>query len=712
MASIYRKLEWQPAIKRHQAKTSLIVGAALVLLASILLADLPITTQQTLSLVLFGLGLALWRYRGSDAIRLALLLLSMAASVRYICWRALHTLNLENPLDGLFSLVLFFSELYVVFILVANYFQVLSLDRNSDSVSANPDFAPSVDIFIPTYNESTDILRRTVCGALHINYQNKTVYILDDGRREEMRKLANELGCQYIVRPDNKHAKAGNINYALTQTSGDLIVVFDADHVPVENFLTKTVPYFQDPKMALVQTPHRFVNPGPAERNLYLDGTLPQEQELFYQMVQVGNNCWNSAFFCGSAAVLRRTALLEVGGIAVETVTEDCHTSMKMHALGYKSLYVSTPLSAGLSPESFAGYVVQRNRWARGMVQIMRVDNPLIKPGLSWQQRFCYFNSMMHFMFGIPRLVFYATPLMYLTLNLHPLMALPGDVVIMALPHITLATLANNYQYKNFRHSFWSEIYETTLAPYLAYVTTLALLNPKAGKFNVTPKGGLIDKPFYDFVLAWPMLVLTFLCFLGLVICPIRLFNSHDYIEQQSLIINLGWVIYNFVFASAAIWVCLERPQRRRIHRVPKFTEVLAQSPDSNNVLVGRTENLNEIGALVRFSPTLPSGSPSNSQPFHFGKTLSLTFGSDPHNLVMDADIRRISKSRSGELLIGLEFPPQPEEKYSALVKLVYCSPDTWTDFREPYDSILKSMWNIITTPIRVGRMTWDQLNT
>lgn len=708
MSLIDHKLDWQQTIKGFRTKDSLIVSAALVVLAALLLCDLPITAQRTLSFLLFGFGIVLWRIKGSELIRLTLLIFSMAASVRYIGWRALHTLNLENPIDGIVSLVLFFSELYVVFILVANYFQVLSLDRTSDQISADDNFTPSVDIFIPTYNESTDILRRTICGAMHIKYPNKKVYILDDGRREPMRALADELGANYIVRPDNQHAKAGNINYALTQTSGELVVIFDADHVPVESFLERTVPYFKDPKMALVQTPHRFVNPGPAERNLYLDGTLPQEQELFYQMVQVGNNCWNSAFFCGSAAVLRRSALLEVGGIAVETVTEDCHTSMKMHAIGYKSIYVSTPLSAGLSPESFSGYVVQRNRWARGMVQIMRLDNPLTKPGLSWKQRFCYFNSMMHFMFGVPRLVFYATPLMYLILNLHPLMALPGDVLIMALPHIALSTLANNYQYKNFRHSFWSEIYETTLAPYLAFVTTLALVNPRAGKFNVTPKGGLIDKPFYDFVLAWPMLLLTGLCLLGLVICPLRLMASRDPIEEQSLLINLGWVIYNFVFVSAALFICLERPQRRRVHRVPKSIKVETRKADSERVLVGQTENLNEIGALLRFSPSQENTSTLNFEP---GEKLCLSFGnSQSDNFTLAGDIRRVATNKRGEHFVGLEFQPETEKDFQALVELIYCSPDTWTNFREPEDSIPKSLWNIISTPARVGKLTWNQL--
>jgi len=166
-----------------------------------------------------------------------------------------------------------------------------------------------VDVFIPTYNEPVDIVRRTLIGALAIDYPDKRIYVLDDGRRPEIQILTEGLGALYITRPDNRQAKAGNLNHALGLTSGELVAVFDADHVPVRSFLRSTVGFFGDPRVALVQTAQHFFNPDPYERNLKLTGRIPPEQHFFYHVIQCGNDFWNSAFFCGSCAVLRRSAL-------------------------------------------------------------------------------------------------------------------------------------------------------------------------------------------------------------------------------------------------------------------------------------------------------------------------------------------------------------------------------------------------------------------
>lgn len=168
------------------------------------------------------------------------------------------------------------------------------------------------------------------------------------------------------MRPDNKHAKAGNLNHALGVTDSELIAIFDCDHVPVRSFLQMTVGWFlKDPKLALVQTPHHFFSPDPFERNLGSFRRRPNEGELFYGLIQDGNDMWNAAFFCGSCAVLRRTALESIGGFAVETVTEDAHTALRMHRQGWSSAYLSIPQAAGLATESLSAHIGQRIRWAR-----------------------------------------------------------------------------------------------------------------------------------------------------------------------------------------------------------------------------------------------------------------------------------------------------------------------------------------------------------
>jgi cellulose synthase (UDP-forming) len=268
----------------------------------------------------------------------------------------------------------------------------------------------TVDVLIPTYNEPEPIVRRTVIGALAMTYPGKRVFVLDDARRPEIERLATSLGCGYITRPDNRHAKAGNLNHALALTRGDLIAIFDADHVPVQSFLGETVGFFEDSRVALVQTAQHFFNPDPFERNLGLTERIPPEQSFFYHVVQPGNDFWNSAFFCGSCAVLRRSAITAIGGFRTQTVTEDAHTSLALHARGFHSVYVRRPLAAGLATETLAAHVKQRMRWARGMAQVLRVDCPLFKRGLTVAQRLNYFNAMLHFFFGIPRLIMIAAP--------------------------------------------------------------------------------------------------------------------------------------------------------------------------------------------------------------------------------------------------------------------------------------------------------------
>lgn len=247
-----------------------------------------------------------------------MILLSSCVSLRYLYWRINNTLEFVTLLDLAFGLVLFVSELYGVSILLLGYFQTADeLRRRPLAIPEDPAKLPWVDIFIPTYNEDEAIVGRTVTGALLIDYPKKRVYVLDDGRRPHIEALARRLGCGYLTRSDNKHAKAGNINTALKRTHGELVAIFDADHVPVRSFLQMTVGFFlQDPSLALVQTPHHFFNPDPFQRILLTEGRVPAEQELFYHVILPGDDFWNSTFFCGSCALLRRTALEEVGGIA------------------------------------------------------------------------------------------------------------------------------------------------------------------------------------------------------------------------------------------------------------------------------------------------------------------------------------------------------------------------------------------------------------
>ncbi|MES5951970.1 glycosyltransferase family 2 protein, partial [Cutibacterium acnes] len=239
-------------------------------------------------------------------------------------------------------------------------------------------------------------------------------------RAQTLRALCQRLGVQYLTRDDNRGAKAGNINAALPRIHGDLVAVFDADHVPTVDFLERTVGAFcADPKLFLVQTPHFFVNPDPLEHNWRVFGRIPSENDMFYHVIQHGLDSWDASFFCGSAAVLRRKALLSIGGLPGQSITEDAEAALLLHANGWRSAYIDRPMVAGLQPETYSSFVSQRVRWAQGMMQIMLIHNPLTLPGLRWWQRLAYFNSVFFWLFPWARLVFMLAPALYLIFGLH-----------------------------------------------------------------------------------------------------------------------------------------------------------------------------------------------------------------------------------------------------------------------------------------------------
>ncbi|MEO1070505.1 MAG: glycosyltransferase family 2 protein, partial [Cyanobacteria bacterium J06638_6] len=384
----------------------------------LLLAHPAIWQQGMVAGLLIALGYSVlnlenrYAHSSGDRERLHLLMITISSltTLRYLYYRTRYTLNLDTALDATFSLLLYGAELYALGTLFLSYFQTLRLrDRQSVDLSGVPQSQwPTVDVYIPTYDEDVAIVRKTIAASMAIDYpaNKKQVYVLDDGRqdperRAELQVICGELGANLLTRDNNDHAKAGNINTALGRTTGDLVLILDCDHIPVRGFLQETVGFFLDSNVALVQTPHWFYNPDPFERNLLTQGQVPVANELFYKVLQKGNDAWNATFFCGSAAVVRRQHLLEVGGIATETVTEDCHTSLRLHSRGYRTIYYDKIMVAGLAPEKFSAYVGQQVRWARGMAQILRLENPLFnrRLKLSMPQRVCYFSATSHFFF-------------------------------------------------------------------------------------------------------------------------------------------------------------------------------------------------------------------------------------------------------------------------------------------------------------------------
>jgi len=423
-------------------------------------------------LVLIAVLLLMLALSKIERLRKPVILLNVIISLRYIVWRSFYTLNTADYLAILISGAVLGAELYGFLQSLLFYYQ--SGPEVKRVSPASEGFRPAVDVFVTVYNEPGEILERTLVGCKAQDWPEDrlNVYVLDDGGREEIRALAEGLGCGYITRAGRKDAKAGNLNNALRQTKGEFVAIFDCDHVPVRSFLKETVGYFADPLVAIVQTPHHFYNPDTFQRNLRLEKEITNEQDLFFHVIQPGRDRRNSAFFAGSCGVFRRKALEEVGGIITKTITEDLHTSMELHSRGYKSVYVNTDLSAGLSPESASGYLRQRERWAKGGIQVFVLDNPVIKRGLGLHQRLNYLASVLYFFNGLPRLVYLAAPLAYLLFKYPPLMADLRTLLGYYVPHYVATIIAFNMVSKGHRNPFWSDVYETLMS----FVLTLAAI--------------------------------------------------------------------------------------------------------------------------------------------------------------------------------------------------------------------------------------------
>ncbi|MBP9956282.1 MAG: UDP-forming cellulose synthase catalytic subunit [Pseudomonas sp.] len=565
-----------------------LVGALALLAIPLALLGITEPFDWREQLVFVGLlwGLALFmRHWPGRFVTLLIVLISVVVSCRYLWWRYTATLNWHSPLDLTFGLILLAAETYAWLVMMLGYLQTSwPLQRQPAPLPADSSLWPTVDLLIPTYNEDLSVVRPTVYAALGIDWpaDKLRIHLLDDGRRESFRQFAAEVGIGYIVRPDNRHAKAGNLNHALQHTDGELVAIFDCDHVPVRSFLQVTAGWFlRDPKLALVQTPHHFFSPDPFERNLGIFRRRPNEGELFYGLVQDGNDLWNAAFFCGSCALLRRTALESVGGFAVETVTEDAHTALRLHRKGWNSAYLRIPQAAGLATESLSAHIAQRIRWARGMAQIFRTDNPLLGRGLSFFQRICYANAMLHFLAGLPRLVFLIAPLAFLLLHAYIIYAPALMIVLYVLPHMIHASLASSRMQGAFRQTFWGEVYETVLAWYIVRPTTMALLSPRHGAFNVTAKGGLMAEDQFDWRTARPYLLLALLNVLGLGFAIWRLYAGPA-TEVGTVIVSALWVLYNLLIIGAAVAVAAEARQIRRTQRVQVALPAALRLPDGH----------------------------------------------------------------------------------------------------------------------------------
>lgn len=672
--------------------------------------------------------------------RVLFLLLAAFITVRYWMFRSFESLLFISFWDSAGMMLLYLAETYGILIYFLGMFvSIWPLQRDPAPQPADFDSWPTVDVFLPTFNEPPEIVMTTAIACTQLDYPKEklNIFILDDGstveRRNEadlekakaaweryntLRSIAKTLGVLYLTREKNSRAKAGNLNEALgvhglpgemgrardrltwlretlglemgrTASPGELILMLDCDNVPARDFLKNTVGYFlRDPKLFLVQTPHFFINPNPVEKNLGTFGSSPGENEMFYSSIQVGMDFWNSSFFCGSSALMRRKPLESIGGIQGDTVTEDSETSLALHGRGFGSVYVNRPMACGLSPETFDDFILQRSRWTQGMLQIFSLKNPLGVKGLGWAQRVCYLNSCLFWFFGLARLVFFLSPLLYLYFGVRVYNASEWQVLEYAVPHILGSILTTDYLYGRVRHPFFSELYEAVQSIYLVPVILSTILNPRSPRFKVTPKGKSLEEEYLS-PLASPFYILFVLSIMGILAAVFRWFQYP--LESFAILICFFWNIFNFVFVLLCLGVVWELQQRRRYHRIWIEGRVEVTIPRLGITVPAALQDISLGGVSIRPGEAIPTIEDERviiraARP-----------GGDPYALPASIKRRSVRKQYSEW---GCEFAIPDLAAFSDIVSFVYGDSNRWVRFwevrKERQARILQSLYFLI----------------
>lgn len=646
---------------------------------------LPLSLQAQLVLSLAALGVMFFGMTRPEntVFRFITFVFCAVLALRYAFWRTTETLpSISDPLDFIPGLLLYIAEMYCLLMLAISFFMLADpLKRVAPKVRSLEEL-PTVDVLIPTYNEDPELLAATLAAAKSMIYPRDklTIWLLDDGgtdakrthkdpaqalaatrRHEQLKALCKAMGVNYHARKKNDHAKAGNLNDGLRVSRADLVVVFDADHAPVREFLKETVSFFrEDPKLFLVQTPHYFLNPDPLEKNLRTFGSMPSENEMFYSVLQRGLDKWNASFFCGSAAVLRRKALETTGGFSGQSITEDCETALSLHARGWHSLYVDKPLIAGLQPETFVAFIGQRARWCQGMLQILILNRPFLAKGLTVGQRICYAGINLFWLFPLSRLAFMLSPLLYIFFSLEIYQANIQEFGAYALTYLIASFAMQSYLYGKVRWPWVSELYEYVQSVMLVGSIVSVIRNPRKPTFNVTAKGQTLDSNGLS-PIAIPYFVMFFVLLAAAVYSMWRL--ATEPVASDLLMIVAIWNFLNLLLAGAGLGVVAERRELRRNQRLPiRRHGLLRQGGRTWDVILC---DASSGGVSVQFPEHEPDIDPESG----WAGEIEVRRAGRPVSFPV---IIRSVRELEGANVFGFAFPERMPQTFMAIAEIMY----------------------------------------
>jgi cellulose synthase (UDP-forming) len=520
-----------------------------------------------------------WVRRDNFVTRSVISCLVVLLMWRYMVWRWTSTLP-EPGLTADFLVGLTFIVVETLALLsttISLIFLTRTRNRSGDvdRALANlvaPHDLPLVDVFICTYNEEAAILERTIIGALAIDYPNFRVWILDDSRRGWLKDLCATLGCRYLTRADNAHAKAGNINNALRHVASladppQYISILDADFVPFPNFLMRAMMLFEDDDVGIVQTPQHFVNADPIQSNLGIARVWPDEQRYFFDVIMASKDAWGVAFCCGTSSVIKLAPLLSIGGFPTDSVTEDYLLTLRLQEVGFRSVYLNERLTLGLAPEGLSEYITQRARWCLGFIQICmgpsgphRFGNGLrLIDRIVLLETFLYWSAAHAF-----RLLGIIIPILYLMLGVQAVHADFTETLLHFVPYFVFQIIVVAWL-TNWRVlPIMADVSQLLAATHILGSVMQGLVRPNGRKFIVTPKGGDRSKKFVQ----WAMMRLygNFALFTaGSIILAFLIDQNRQLTESSAFALFWGW--YNLVILTLACLVCIEQPRQRKADR-------------------------------------------------------------------------------------------------------------------------------------------------
>ncbi len=600
----------------------------------------------------------------------------MGSHTLYVLFRIFCTIELENSVSAWSTLILALFDVIIYISSLTIYCQILFTTNRSNSADQYENhvlegrFQPQVDVFIPTYSEPVDMLRRTIIGCQLMNYSNKIIHLLDDGRRLEVQTLAKELGCNYIARNDNRHAKAGNINHALSKTHGEFIAMFDADCVPTQNFLSRMVGFFLEKDLGLIISAQTFYNAQMFSHNIM----SLMEQSVFFRMTQKGRDRFNALLCFGTCFIVRRKAMEEINGMPTETLSEDWATSIKLQAHGFKTYMLDEVLGSSAVAESMGEFVRQRIRWTQGTLQaLFAPTNPLTIKGLTPMQRFIHGHGILHYLTTPFYIFIIVIPLLYFLFGFAPFEVTRGQFWFFFMPFVFLNIVTLSWLTQEYTSKLSSLVCESFMCIPITITIVKTLLRPFGWRFRVTQKGVYRNKTSLNWLLGGPLLM-----FLGLLLLATLYgyFNRYWFGSVDLFYFLFIFSVIRILLLIIGIYAAHDFPQQRRNAR---FTHQYVCKLDTGlAVLDSTTVNISETGILLKSDANLfPEISSKNIHETKIDATIDI-----PQIKLKNVPVRFI---RSSKKQAALAFKNLTLDHYRQLIKHLYCQPGQ-LDFKENLD--------------------------